>query len=299
VRTARAAAFALALVAGPAPAQILGEKPAYLGEVAASIPNDQAVLRRIWAPGVEEGYVPQGLAVDDRYLYVTGYRSTDAKVSSGPCRVFRVELETGRAAGFFDMPPECGHSGGAVSIGGGQLVVSDTRQLWRIDLAAALKSGKAADGLRGTVKLAGDLYGSFLTFDGTDLWIGRYTVQKEADAARIHRLALKVFDDHDGRTITEAQVAETFKVPALGQGAAVDKDHIWMSASSSQIGALYRLDRKGGNVLARYETIIGIEGIAFDAQGRLWAVSEAGARKWLHWKSHFPVMFLIDPAKLQ
>ena len=52
-------------------------------------------------------------------------------------------------------------------------------------------------------------------------------------------------------------------------------------------------------MLARFDTVTGIEGIAFDSEGRLWAVSEAGAKKYLHWPQHFPVIFEIDVAKLR
>ena len=290
-------AFALdAAAADP----IAGSKPGYALTEPGSIANKDAIGRRIWMPGLDEGFVPQGLAVADGHILVSAYQSADPKVSSGPCRVFRVEAATGKTAGSFDMPPACRHSGGLAYAGDGVLVVSDTRQLWRIDLARALASGKAEGAIRGTVLLGGDLHGSFASFDGTDLWIGRYTVQREADKAKLHRVPMKVFDEFDGRTITEAQVLETLPSPPLGQGMAFQgKDAIWIASSSSQLGWLHRLDRATGQVAARYDVVIGLEGIAFDAAGKLWAVSEAGARKWLHWKQHFPVIFEMDTSRLK
>jgi hypothetical protein len=266
----------------------------------ASIPNDAAVLRRLWAPGLEEGFVPQGLAVSGRHVFVVAYRSTDPKVNEGLCRVFRIEAETGKDAGFFDMPAECEHSGGLAFVAPGMLVVSDTYFLWQIDVERALASGTAAGALRGSVKLGGTLRGHFLSFDGTDLWIGIYTVRKEAEKAKLHRLPLKVFDEHDGRTLDDSHVAQTLPSPPLGQGMAFEgKDRIWIAASSSQIGWIHVLDRATGQELKRFDTIIGIEGIAFDARGKLWAVSEAGAKKYLHWKQHFPVVFQLDTEKLR
>ena len=296
-----AAAAALLIASAAAGASpILGTKPGYPLSEPESIPNQDAIGRRVWAPGLDDGFVPQGLAVDGRYVYLGGYHSSDPKVSTGPCRVYRVEMESGKTAGSFDMPGDCKHSGGLAAVGKGMLVVTDTRQMWRIDAEKALAAGKAEGAIRGTVLLGGDLFGSFASFDGTDLWIGRYTVQKEAASAKIHRVALKVFDEFDGRTITEAQVAETLPSPPLGQGMAFQgKDVIWIASSSSQIGWLHRLDRASAHVLARYDVVIGIEGIAFDSTGKLWAVSEAGARKWLHWKTHFPVIFEIDVSRLK
>jgi len=150
------------------------------------------------------------------------------------------------------------------------------------------------------VGLAGNLYGSFAAFDGTDLWIGRYTVRKEAENAKLHRVALKVFDELDGRDLDESKVAETLPSPPLGQGMTFQgRDTIWIASSSSQIGWLHRIERATGNVLQRHDTIIGIEGIAFGPEGQLWAVSEAGAKKYQHWKAHFPLVFAIDVAKLR
>jgi len=279
--------------------EILGRKPDYLPHVVGSIPNEEAIAQRIWAPGLDQGYVPQGLAVAGTHLFVTGYRGDD-KSPGASCRVFRIDARTGKETGSFDLPPECGHSGGVVDIGQGLIVVADTQYLWRIDAEKAFAGGRAQAALRGTVKLGGELRGSFLSFDGLDLWIGTYTVRKDADKAKIHRLKVAVFDEFDGRSIDEAQVQETLPAPPLGQGMAFQgKDAIWIASSSSMIGWLHRLDRASGRVLARYDTVIGIEGIAFDDTGRLWAVSEAGAKKYLLWKTHFPLVFAIDVSKLQ
>lgn len=281
-------------------AEILGKKPEYLQEAATGFANEGAILRRIWMPGLDEGYVPQGLAIVERHLLVSAYRSADRHVDKGPCRVFRIEMETGKDAGFFDMPPTCTHPGGLVHIGGGILVFSDEHYLWRIDSARAFASGQAQDGIRGTVKLGGDLHAEFLAFDGTDLWAGTYTVRKDADKAKMHRVPLKVFDSHDGHAVDERQALEVLPSPPIGQGAAFEgKDRIWLAASTSVIGWLHVLDRRDGRPLARHDTITGIEGLAFDAQGHLWAVSEAGAKKYLHWKQYFPMIFEIDVARLR
>lgn len=296
-----AAVAALAFHA-PSPlhaADILGKKPAYLEQAASGFANERAIVRKLWMPGLDEGYVPQGLAVDGRHVLVSAYREPGAE-GGASCRVFRIEAGTGKQAGAFDMPPECGHSGGIAVVGGGLAVVADTRYLWRIDLEKALASGKAEGALRGTLKLGGELRGSFMGFDGNDLWIGTYTVRKEAAKAKLHRLKTALFDEQDGATIDERNAAETMPSPPLGQGMAFQgKETIWIAASSSQIGWLHKLERAAGKVLATHDTIIGIEGIDFDAEGRLWAVSEAGAKKYLKWSLHFPVIFAIDLSKLE
>jgi hypothetical protein len=295
-----AAALALFPPATAPAADILGTKPAYLEQAASGFANERAIVRRLWAPRLDEGYVPQGLATSGRHILVSAYREPETRGGRASCRVFRIEAETGKEAGAFDMPPSCAHSGGIAAIGGGLVVVADTGYLWRIDLEKALASGKAEEALRGTVRLGGELNGSFLGFDGTDLWIGTYTVRKDAAKAKLHRLKATVFDEHDGRTIDEAQAAETLPSPPLGQGMAFQgKDTIWIAASSSQIGWLHKIERAGGRVVATYDTIIGIEGIAFDGEGRLWAVSESGTKKYLKWSLHFPVVFAIDPSKLE
>src|SRR5207247_1424579 len=82
--------------------------------------------------------------------------------------LFRIGPATGDAAGSFALPVgACTHSGGLAYLGNGQLLLADTRQLFRIDLARALASGKA-EGAMKAVKIAGELRGSYATFDGKD-----------------------------------------------------------------------------------------------------------------------------------
>ena len=280
-------------------AQTMGAKPEYLQELASGFPNEKAIAQRIWAPGLDEGFVPQGLAIEGDHLLVAAYRSADPKVNTGLCRVVRIEASTGKIDGSFDMPvAACGHAGGLAYLGNGMLLLADTRALYRIDLAKALATGKAEGAITGSVKLAGDLRGSYAAFDGRHAWIGTWT--KEAAKSRMYRLDARLFDDYDGKTVNESRATASVPVPLEAQGAAFDKEgNLWTSASNSQWGKLYRLDRRTGEVMAMREMVAGVEDLAFDSAGRLWTVSESGSRKYAHWKSHFPFVFAIDPAKLE
>ena len=299
--TMRPSAIAAILLAAafPAVAGILGKKPGYLDAPATSFANEPAITPRIWAPGLDEGYAPQGLAVIGKYALVSSYQ--DAEPSRPRCRVFRIERDTGAEAGYFDMPEPCRHDGGIADIGGGLVVVADTRQVWRVDVQKAL-TAKTADGAtRGMIKLPSGWGAAFVFFDGRDLWIGVYAAQKDAADAKIYRLDLGAFDRLDGQVLAPmSDPLEVVPIPPLAQGAALDRDgNLWMSASTSVIGRLYRIDRKSGAVLAKYDTITGIEGLSFDERGELWALSEAGSRKYMHWKQHFPLIFQVDVAKLK
>jgi hypothetical protein len=45
--------------------------------------------------------------------------------------------------------------------------------------------------------------------------------------------------------------------------------------------------------------VIGIEDLAFDDEGRVWSVSEAGSIRWQKWSRTFPLLFRIDLGKLK
>lgn len=278
--------------------QVMGTRPTYLQDSTDSVPNAAALSRRIYTPSLDDGYVPQGLTAAGGYLYVSSYKPTpDLKANTGPCRVFRIEAATGKSAGGFDIPPgTCTHSGGLAYAGNGKLFLADTRQVFMIDLEKALASGTSAGASR-AVKIAGELRGSYATHDGKDAWIGTWT--KDQPKARMFRLDPRLFDDYDGQTVNEDRAVESIPVPLEAQGAAFDKSgNLWISASNSKWGKLYRLDRQG-NVKAEYAMVAGLEDLTVDESGRLWSLSESATRKYLHWETRFPYIFQIDVDKLK
>jgi sugar lactone lactonase YvrE len=292
------AALAMLLTTGShaGAAEVLGTRPAHLSGELPAVPNDAAILSRIWAPEINEGYVPQGVTVADGALLVSSYRSADPKVGSGPCRVYRIDPVSGRTTGQFDMPPACGHAGGLAYLGQGMLLVADTRKLYKIDLARAL--GGQGDFVVATLTLGGDMKGSLAGFDGKSIFIA--SSEKDEAKARAYYLPLSLFDTHAGAVLTPAEASRSFAVPTLAQGAAFDRDGaLWMTFSNSKAGALKRLDAASGAVLASYEMVIGVEDISFDPQGRLWTVSEAGSLRWSRWSHAYPLLFSIDPARLR
>lgn len=285
-----------ALAADP-PFAILGQRPAHIN-IVSTPPNDQAVRMAVWAPGIDDGYVPQGLTVAGDAVLMAGYRSTLTAVDKGPCRIFRINAKTGAYEGHFDMPSECGHAGGLAYAGKGVLVVSDTRALFRIDLEKAFADGNADKALTGMTSLGGELRGSAVAFDGKNLFLVRYA--KQDNASRGWYLPMTVFGSRDEpKYVTEADAKGTFPVTARSQGAAFDaKGNLWMTQSGSAFGRLQRMDPETGAVLASYEMVKGIEDIGFAANGLLWTVSEAGTLRWSDWGVYFPVVHAVDVAKL-
>ncbi len=279
-------------------AEVLGKKPRHVWGGPSSVVNNQAITKMIWAPGIDDGYVPQGITVAEGSILVSSYKSTDPKVDRGPCRVFKVDAQTGECTSHFDLPEDCGHVGGLVYLGKNTLVVSDTRRLYKVDMNKAFKDGETKNALLGVVRLAGDLKGSFVDFDGTSIFIG--SSEKDANKAKGFFLPVTVFEDHKGKTIREEIASRSFRIAAEAQGAAFNREgNLWMTFSSSKRGELQKVDPASGKVLAQYDMVIGIEDIGFDEDGKLWSVSEAGSLRWSKWSKTFPVVFRLDVTKLK
>ena len=279
-------------------AEVLGIKPRHVLGGPSSIPNDHAITKKVWAPGIDDGFVPQGVTWADGAIYLSSYRSTDPKVDKGPCRIYKVDAESGRTFGQFDLPEDCKHAGGLAYIGNGILVASDTRRLYKIDATAAFAGQSATTAVIAAVRLGGQVKGSFVDFDGTSVFVGSY--EKDADKAKGHFLSPSIFDTHKDKTVNEDIAVRTIPIPREAQGAAFDKEgNLWIAASSSKYGMLHKLDAGTGRSMSSYEMVIGIEDLAFDDEGRLWSVSEAGSIRWQKWSKTFPLLFRIDPNKLK
>lgn len=279
-------------------ADVLGKKPRHVWGSPSSVVNVQALTKLIWAPGIDDGYVPQGLTVAEGSVLVSGYKSTDPKVDRGPCRVFKVDVKSGEYTGQFDLPEDFGHAGGLVYVGQGALVACDTRRLYKIDMNKAFQDGDTKNALLSAVRLAGELKASFVDFDGMAIFVG--SSEKDANKAKGFFLPVSIFETHNGKTVKEDMALKSFPIAVEAQGAAFDKQgNLWMTFSSSKHGKLQKVDPNSAKVLAEYEMVIGIEDIGFDEDGRLWSVSEAGSLRWSRWAKTFPVVFQIDVTKLK
>lgn len=274
---------------------LLGTRPSYGPAALGTVPNRAAMDLLLWVPGLDEGWNPQGLADAEGSLLISAYRSERFGVNRGPCRVFRLDPASGRATGHFDVPPPCGHAGGLAYAGTGKLYIADTHTLFEVDLTSAFADPVPAfrrfplgPGLKGALAASGR----------NAIWIGTH---EEDRSGRIFKFDRAVLDGlTNGAVLSEAMTSAALPIPAYAQGAAIaPSGRLWVSRSEIGWGALEELDIASGRIGRRYAVPGGIEGISFDAAGRMWAVSEAGARhnRWV--SPFFPVIFRLDIGRLQ
>ena len=283
--------------AGMLAENIRGMRPSYGPARVAAVPNEKAIVRRLWVPGLDAGYNPQGLALAGGGVLVSAYRSESRDINRGPCRVFRLDAESGRETGHLDVPPPCGHAGGLAVSDNGMLYVADTRAVFEFLLRQAF-SGPALPP-RG-MPLGPGLVGALAVSTPEAIWLGSYREDGPGQlyrfsSAALSRASLNVSD-------ASAQVA----IPSYAQGAAFGPDgRLWVARSADRWGELDRLDPATGAVERRYAVAPGIEGIAFDRDGVLWAVSETGARHvydnffTAFFTPFFPLVFAIDVSRLE
>jgi outer membrane protein assembly factor BamB len=272
---------------------LLGKRPGYTDRTLSAVPNEAAMTNGIWSPGLDDGYIPQGLAVLDGAIFVGTYRSEDTQQGRGPCRIYRLDPKTGAIDESLDLPLHCGHAGGLARGRPGRLWVADTRDIFEIEIAP----GRGTLGrVVGSIRLAGDLKGSFAAGTADALWLGTYA--KES-GARLYKLPFTKLSPGAG-SLSEQDAEESVTLPAKVQGAAFDAaGRLWVTRSGSAFGELLQLDRRTGAVLKRFAMPAGIEDISFDREGGLWSVSEAGSKRWLGWNTFFPVVFRLEPDLLR
>lgn len=292
MRFAAAAFVFLALTAAAFADDPLGRKPGYTARELSPFPNAQSITKRIWLPGLDDGYVPQGVTFQAGALFISSYRSTDPKRDRGSCRVFAVDPETGIVLSQLDLPPQCGHAGGIARGPGGNIVVADSRHIFEIEVSRR-ERGKLLRVVRAAA-LTGKLKGSFAAGEAEGLWLGAYERSGEPKFYLIPWTKLRQ------SKLSEVDASEAVPLPLLAQGAAFDgKGDLWITRSGSRFGELMKLDRKTGAVLVRHAMPIGIEDISFEPGGALWSLSEAGSQRWNAWSAFYPLAFGIDVDRLK
>ncbi len=278
-------------LASPATAEPLGKKPGYSNRAPTTFANATAITRQIWVPGLDEGYVPQGLTVVEGALFVSAYKSEDTKQNTGPCRLYRLDPASGAMTGTLDLPPACGHAGGLARGPKGQIYVVDTHTVFAV--AVASPPVATIGRIVGTTKLTGALKGSFAAGGADALWLGAY---ERGEGARLFKVPFAKLSG----VIDERAATENIGLPTLAQGAAFDRaGRLWITRSGSKFGELLEIAPLTGAVVATYTMPAGIEDLSFDADGGLWTLSEAGSKRWSGWTEHFPIVFRLDVAKLR
>ncbi|MGB9627761.1 MAG: hypothetical protein ACPL6D_03790 [Thermodesulfobacteriota bacterium] len=283
---------------------ILGKKPSYalLGSVS-SVPNRKAIGTRIWVPGLDDGFVPQGMTFAEEQILVSLYQSTDVNQSSGPSRVYRVDPKTGNVTGQFDLPSDVGHADGLAYAGGNVLYVADThsKQIYKLDLEKAIRQGNCNESVLGKISVDKSMSPAFITYDGKHVWFGRYSKSK-SDMPKIFKVDPdNVFKEWPSvNKVFQDMALLSFEIDTESQGATFDKEgYLWLSQSGSKTGKVQKVDPSNGKVLKEYELIAGLEDLAIAPDGKLCSVSEAGTKRWLKWETFYPLIFEIDITKLK
>jgi hypothetical protein len=289
-----AALAAMLAAAAPTAADPLGQRPTYTDRALSEVPNAAAMRVRIWAPGLDDGFVPQGLTFIDGAVYVGTYRSTEPGQSRGPCRLYRVDPRGGAITGVLDLPPQCGHAGGLARGRAGRLWVADTRAIFEIGLGPGDDGGIGR--VLAAVRLAGDMKGSFAAGTPDALWLGTYSKEP---GARLYKVPFERLAAGPA-TLSEQDATAAVVLPTKAQGGAFDAaGRLWLTRSGSTFGELVRIDVGTGAVLERFAMPAGLEDISFEPEGGLWAISEAGSKRWLAWPTFFPVLYQLEVTRLR
>jgi hypothetical protein len=205
-----------------------------------------------------------------------------------------VSARSGAITGTLDLPQQCGHAGGLARGRAGRLWVADTRAIFEIGLEPG-DSG-AIGRVLASVRLTGDIKGSFAAGAADALWLGTYA---KAPGARLYKVPFEKLASGI-TTLSEQDATAAVVLPSEAQGAAFDAaGALWVTRSGSTFGELLRVDPETGAVQQRFAMPAGIEDISFEPGGRLWAISEAGSKRWLAWSTFFPVLFQLEVTRLR
>ena len=251
------------------------------GRALSSFPNDDAVCDAVWVPGLDDGFIPQGLHVlPGRTALVSGYvneiRST--------LRLLHVGLDNGEVIqGPLDFA-NGGHGGGVSIDESGRVWVASTGKLlfWS-SLDSLFAGGTPSKVTRSNRDGAFD-FSYIAQANGPNLWVGSY------DTSELLQFPLSTLERK--RTISKSNATTIISTATKAQGGAFHDPNLWISSSTSRCGAI----NVGLSTRDRNGFAPGVEEIEFDANGFLWMISEAGSVRFP--AKFFPVIARVDSSKI-
>jgi len=280
-------AFALSALAGAQP-DVLGVAPRNLNRPLSAVPNEEAIVQRIWVPGLDQGFIPQGVAVAGDRVLLSGYHyDAKTKRSGPPCHVYVVDPEDGQVLSRIAVPRDVKHAGGVAWARGAMWVV-DVGILYKLDLRGKVLGRAKVDPVMGP---------SFVSEWGNKLWVGLFVWPYEKKSPRAYLIDPEAAIRK--KKLGPRDALASIPIPKSVQGIAQNERGVWLARSHSTLGELQLVDPRSGALLETYPLFPGVEDLGFAADGLLWTASEAGSLRWRKWKTNFPVLFALDPEKLQ
>ena len=255
--------------------EVRGRPPRHVADkTLARFPNDHAVCAGLWLR-TGRGFVPQGVVVDGRTAWVSGFDG-NARVGSRFCRVERVDLRTGRRLAALD--PVSGQVGDRPTVGcrhGGGLAL-DEHGLWLVETTRLWLIDPESMEVDRVWALLPPLRGSFaLVDDDGRLGVGRWYPQHTAQVDWFDTDALAASSVVD---LTPELAADSTPAPSATQGAvwaalAGRPAAPWFARSVTRCGILV-----GADSARRRGFVPGAEGMDLVGEDTLWVVSESGTR---------------------
>ena len=254
--------------------QVRGRAPGYLRRTLDAFPNDHALCAGLWLPRAQADFTPQGLAVEGRTAYVSGYDGGGG-LGTRLCRVQRLDLRTGRLqAERGPVEGSVGDRPGVVCRHGGGMLL-DQHGLWLVETGRLWLLDPGTLEVERVWALLPPVRGSFALHDDQGrLGLGGFRRSGRArlfwfDPAQV--LAPGVLD------LTADDAVGTQRVPAMAQGA------VWADLGPGPAGVWFATSHTRCGVLvgprgARRAFLPGAEGIDLVGGRSLWALSESATR---------------------